>query len=106
MNIYIVLNENNFRRKSLFLQRSRKALTGLALSETFTKPITVMGTIPCHNWTNLKRVLSPNPGDDRGLTRDTLIGHGGWMVDQSDVKKVYTHTHTHTHYTHYSRIST
>ena len=53
-------------------------------------------------------MLSPNPGDDRGLTRATLIGYGGWMVDQSDVKNVYTHTHTHTHthYTHYSRIST
>ena len=53
-----------------------------------------MEIIPCLNWTNLKHVLSPNPGDDRGLTRATLIGHGGWTVDQSDAKQVYTHTHT------------
>ena len=55
-----------------------------------------METIPCHNWANLKHVLSPNPGEYRGLTRATKTGHGGWMLDQSDVKQVHTHTHTHT----------
>lgn len=87
-NIYIVLNENNLVRKFLFFERSRKAFSGLPLSEQINKPITVT-TMHYSNWTNVMYVHSPNPGVQRfwpepcGLDRR----NGWWTKWQTHITK-------------------